>query len=334
MQIAQRLYEGVQIGGEQVGLITYMRTDGVQMAEEAYAAARSAIGRNYGKDYLPDGPRRYTSKAKNAQEAHEAMRPTDFDRRPGDVHLEPDMMRLYELVWKRAVASQMEAASLERTTVEIPSNDNKVVLRATGQVVKFDGFLTLYQEGQDEKDDEEGGRLPALREGDTPKLVSRRTHAALHRTAAALFGSLAGQEAGRTRHRPAVHLRLDALDADRPRLCAAGAEALLSGRQGPPGHHLPREILRAIRRVRFHRRSGRKARPRFRRQARVERPPSRLLEGVQRLDRARWPSYASPTSSTRSTKFSSRTSSRPSWTKPATSSIRASARRAAPASSR
>jgi DNA topoisomerase-1 len=171
MQIAQRLYEGVQIGGEQVGLITYMRTDGVQMAEEAYAAARSAIGRNYGKDYLPDGPRRYTSKAKNAQEAHEAVRPTDFDRRPGDLHLEPDMARLYELVWKRAVASQMEAASLERTTVEIPSNDGKAVLRATGQVVKFDGFLTLYQEGKDESDDEDGGRLPVINQGDTPKLV-------------------------------------------------------------------------------------------------------------------------------------------------------------------
>ena len=171
MQIAQRLYEGVQIGGEQVGLITYMRTDGVQMAEEAYAAARSAIGRNYGKDYLPDGPRRYTSKAKNAQEAHEAVRPTDFDRRPGDLHLEPDMARLYELVWKRAVASQMEAASLERTTIEIPSNDRKAVLRATGQVVKFDGFLTLYQEGKDESDDEDGGRLPVINQGDTPKLV-------------------------------------------------------------------------------------------------------------------------------------------------------------------
>src|SRR5690606_27600912 len=172
MQIAQRLYEGVSIGGENVGLITYMRTDGVQMAEEAYAAARSAIGRNYGKDYLPEGPRRYTSKAKNAQEAHEAVRPTDFDRRPGDVHLEPDMMRLYELIWKRAVASQMEAALIERTTVEIPSNDGKVGLRATGQVIKFDGFLTLYQEGKDESDDEDGGRLPAISQGDTPRLVS------------------------------------------------------------------------------------------------------------------------------------------------------------------
>ena len=171
MQVAQRLYEGVSIGGENTGLITYMRTDGVQMAEEAYAAARTTISRNYGKEYLPDGPRRYTSKAKNAQEAHEAVRPTDFDRRPGDVHVEPDMMRLYELIWKRAVASQMEAASLERTTVEIPSTDGKAVLRATGQVVKFDGFLTLYQEGKDESDDEDGGRLPLINQGDTPRLV-------------------------------------------------------------------------------------------------------------------------------------------------------------------
>ncbi len=171
MQVAQRLYEGVSIGGENTGLITYMRTDGVQMAEEAYHAARSAIGRNYGKEYLPDGPRRYTSKAKNAQEAHEAVRPTDFDRKPGQISMEPDMARLYELIWKRAVASQMEAAQIERTTVEIPSNDGRATLRATGQVIKFDGFLTLYQEGKDETDDEDGGRLPAMAAGDTPKLV-------------------------------------------------------------------------------------------------------------------------------------------------------------------
>jgi DNA topoisomerase-1 len=148
-----------------------MRTDGVQMAEEAYAGARAMIGRNYGNDYLPEGPRRYTSKAKNAQEAHEAVRPTDFSRRPQDLRLEPDMQRLYELIWKRAVASQMEAATLERTTVDMPSHDGKVVLRATGQVVKFDGFLTLYSEGTDDADDEDGGRLPALKEGDKPNLV-------------------------------------------------------------------------------------------------------------------------------------------------------------------
>jgi DNA topoisomerase-1 len=171
MQVAQRLYEGVSINGENTGLITYMRTDGVQMAEEGYAGARSAIGRNYGKEYLPENPRRYTSKAKNAQEAHEAVRPTDFSRRPGDVSMEPDMARLYELIWKRAVASQMEAAQIERTTVEIPSTDGRATLRATGQVIKFDGFLTLYQEGQDEKDDEDGGRLPSMQAGDAPKLV-------------------------------------------------------------------------------------------------------------------------------------------------------------------
>ncbi len=171
MQVAQRLYEGVAIGGENVGLITYMRTDGVQMAEEGYASARSAIGRNYGKEYLPEGPRRYTSKAKNAQEAHEAVRPTDFSRRPGDVSMEPDMARLYELIWKRAVASQMEAAQIERTTVEIPSSNGRVALRATGQVIKFDGFLKLYQEGKDESDDEDGGRLPVMAAGDTATLA-------------------------------------------------------------------------------------------------------------------------------------------------------------------
>ena len=171
MQTAQKLYEGVSMGGENVGLITYMRTDGVQMAEEAYAAARSSISRIYGKEYIPEGARRYTSKAKNAQEAHEAVRPTDFDRRPQDLHLDPDMKRLYELIWKRAVASQMEAAVIERTTVEIPSNDGRAVLRANGQVIKFDGFLTLYQEGHDDDDDEDGGRLPAIAQGDTPRLV-------------------------------------------------------------------------------------------------------------------------------------------------------------------
>jgi DNA topoisomerase-1 len=171
MQVAQRLYEGVQVDGETVGLITYMRTDGVQMAEEAYQSARSAIGRLYGERYLPDGPRRYATKAKNAQEAHEAIRPTDFSRRPQDVSLEPDMARLYELVWKRAVASQMEAAVFEKTTVEIPSQVGDVGLRATGQVVQFDGFLKLYQEGRDELDEDDDGRLPPIREGDRPRLL-------------------------------------------------------------------------------------------------------------------------------------------------------------------
>ncbi|HYR67995.1 MAG TPA: type I DNA topoisomerase, partial [Reyranella sp.] len=162
MRIAQRLYEGVDIGGETVGLITYMRTDGVQLAPEAIGQTRRLIETKYGQSYLPDKPRVYTSKAKNAQEAHEAIRPTDLFRTPQDVaaHLDKDQLGLYELIWKRTVASQMESAVLDQVTVDIASGDKTVQLRATGSVVKFNGFLTLYDEGKDEKsEDEEGNTI-------------------------------------------------------------------------------------------------------------------------------------------------------------------------------
>ena len=162
MQIAQRLYED--------GIITYMRTDGVQIAPEAIAATRSTIARNFGERYLPEHARQYQTKAKNAQEAHEAIRPTDLSRLPESLRsIEAEQARLYELIWKRTVASQMASAELERTTVEVAagSGGQPVNLRATGQVVRFDGFLTLYQEGRDDDaDDEEGGRLPPMKEGD------------------------------------------------------------------------------------------------------------------------------------------------------------------------
>ena len=148
MRIAQRLYEGIDIGGETVGLITYMRTDGVDIAEEAITGARRVIESDYGRDYVPPSPRKYQSKAKNAQEAHEAIRPTDLARRPSEVrkYVEPDQAKLYELIWKRTIASQMESAELERTTVDIAAKagGRNLELRATGTVVKFDGFLTLY----------------------------------------------------------------------------------------------------------------------------------------------------------------------------------------------
>ncbi|MFS8038430.1 type I DNA topoisomerase [Xanthobacter sp. AM11] len=167
MQIAQRLYEGVDVGGETVGLITYMRTDGVDMAPEAVAATRSAIGKQFGPRYLPGVPRKYTTKAKNAQEAHEAIRPTDPSRHPRDAarHLDAEQARLYDLIWTRTVASQMESAELERTTADIEAKAGGRVLdlTATGTVVKFDGFLTLYREGKDDDDDdEESRRLPAM----------------------------------------------------------------------------------------------------------------------------------------------------------------------------
>ncbi len=164
MRVAQRLYEGVDLDGETVGLITYMRTDSVQLSGEAIGASRRLIAADYGDRYLPEKPRFYTTKAKNAQEAHEAIRPTDLFRRPRDVgrHLDADQRRLYELIWKRTVASQMESAELDQVAVDIAGRD--VGFRANGSVLKFDGFLTLYQEDRDDPaEDEEGeGRLPDL----------------------------------------------------------------------------------------------------------------------------------------------------------------------------
>jgi DNA topoisomerase-1 len=185
MRLAQRLYEGVEAGGESAGLITYMRTDGVQIADEAIAAIRTLIGGDFGQNYLPSAPRQYQTKSKNAQEAHEAIRPTDAARRPRDVarYLEPDQARLYELIWLRTVASQTEAAELERTTAEITARVNGRVLdlRATGTVVKFDGFLKLYHEDQDDpEEDEDSRRLPAMSAGEV--LTKEKIDASQHFT--------------------------------------------------------------------------------------------------------------------------------------------------------
>src|SRR5690349_10670762 len=172
MRLAQRLYEGVEIDGETTGLITYMRTDGIDMAPEAITDIRAMLGRNYGKEYVPASPREYHNKSKNAQEAHEAVRPTSASRTPSEVakYVDRDQARLYELVWNRAVASQMESAELERTSVDInaKAGARTIELRASGQVIKFDGFLTLYQEGQDEtSEDDESRRLPAMAQGES-----------------------------------------------------------------------------------------------------------------------------------------------------------------------
>jgi DNA topoisomerase I len=172
MQVAQRLYEGVEIGGETTGLITYMRTDGVTVAPEALLQTRAQIEKRFGVKYLPAQARIYKTKQRNAQEAHEAIRPTDPGRHPNQLpkSIEPDMARLYELVWKRLIASQMEAAEIERTTIDFDSRDSQVGLRANGSIVLFDGFLTLYQEGRDDEgDDEEGARLPKLSVGQNAK---------------------------------------------------------------------------------------------------------------------------------------------------------------------
>jgi DNA topoisomerase-1 len=191
MQVAQRLYEGIAIGGDTTGLITYMRTDGVQMAPEAISAARKAIVHEFGEKYLPEKPRYYSTKAKNAQEAHEAIRPTDFSRTPSEVRqfLDADQARLYEMIWKRAIASQMQPAEIERTTVEIEAVDQKsltaaprtAALRAVGSVIRFDGFIAAYTDQKDEDSEaEEDKRLPEIRAGE--QLLRDRINATQHTT--------------------------------------------------------------------------------------------------------------------------------------------------------
>ena len=158
MSAAQRLYEA--------GHITYMRTDGIDMAPEAVTAARAEIKRRFGADYVPASPRLYKNKAKNAQEAHECIRPTDMSLSADAIRAEGEQKKLYDLIWKRTIASQMEAARLERTTVDVGSADGQVELRATGQVMLFDGFLKVYDEGRDDDGEEDGARLPQIMQGE------------------------------------------------------------------------------------------------------------------------------------------------------------------------
>lgn len=173
MDNAQRLYEGADMGGETVGLITYMRTDGVQIDGSAVNTIRSVIGADFGSEYVPEKPRLYTSKAKNAQEAHEAIRPTDPSRRPKDVaaYLSKDQLRLYELIWKRTVASQMESAIMDQVAVVTASEDKKTKLRASGSVIRFPGFLKIYEDApkataESESDEDTDRILPPVEEGE------------------------------------------------------------------------------------------------------------------------------------------------------------------------
>ena len=172
MRAAQQLYEGTDIGGETVGLITYMRTDSVSLAGEAITEIRELIGQRYGADSVPESPRLYKSKSKNAQEAHEAIRPTSAARTPEQMarHLPPDQARLYELIWKRALASQMASAVFDTVSAELRAGEQHA-FRANGSVLVFPGFIAVYQSGKDQPDDEDDDkRLPELIEGETVTL--------------------------------------------------------------------------------------------------------------------------------------------------------------------
>ncbi|MBL4918233.1 type I DNA topoisomerase [Szabonella alba] len=191
MNAAQRLYEA--------GLITYMRTDGIDMAPEAVMAARDQIKSQFGPSYIPDSPRMYKNKAKNAQEAHECIRPTEMSVTPEKLRLtDADQRRVYDLIWKRTIASQMSAARLERTTVEVTSPDGQVGLRASGQVLLFDGFLKVYEEGRDEEEDDEA-RLPQVQQGD-----ALRVRAETYRAAYAKSTEVSAPPATATRSTAAV----------------------------------------------------------------------------------------------------------------------------------
>ena len=189
MQIAQKLYEGVNIGSETTGLITYMRTDGVQLGSEALASVRGEIGQRFGNRYLPNSPRIYRTAAANAQEAHEAIRPTDISRAPQEIssYLDYDQQRLYDLIWKRTIASQMESAELDQTAIDISNASQSVMLRASGRVVVFDGYRSVYQEGRDSTSDavetdkqDDSAILPAVDKGE--RLATRKVKPEQHFT--------------------------------------------------------------------------------------------------------------------------------------------------------
>ena len=171
MQIAQKLYEGINLGSETTGLITYMRTDGVQMSFEAIGQIREAIEQTTGADFVPEKPRVYKSKAANAQEAHEAIRPTSISRHPDEIRkcLDFDQFRLYELIWKRTIASQMADAQLDQTAADLSAITDHITMRANGSVIIFDGFMKIYREDRDDKEDKSADLqnriLPPLSQG-------------------------------------------------------------------------------------------------------------------------------------------------------------------------
>ena len=231
MALAQGLYEGQDVGeGGTTGLITYMRTDSMNVSTIAQDEAREYVTGKYGEDYLPAESPIYKTKSANAQEAHEAIRPTSVMRDPEKVkeYLDPAMFKLYRLIWQRFVASQMEAAVYDTLQVEVTgkTNEHEYLLRASGSAVKFPGFLVVYEEAKNEdvktEEDEENVRIPVgIAEGQSQELVRLDPRTAFHTAAAAFFRSLACAGAGREWHWPPVHVCADHFNHSTARLCGA-----------------------------------------------------------------------------------------------------------------
>ena len=288
MMIAQRLYEGVELGEEgSVGLITYMRTDSTRVSNEALAEVREYIASQYGKDYLPESANVYKEK-KAAQAAHEAIRPTSAMRHPDQIkqYLKEDEFKVYKLIWQRFVASQITPAVFDQTTVDIDakSGADTFWFRVTGSVLKFDGFLKVYEEAKDVKDEEEEElkhKLPPLEPGQ--KLTLQRTEAgtAFHRTSAALQRSFAGEGTGRARHRPAFHVLGDSQHHSGTAVCAETGRQVLAhgdrpGRHRSAGGKLPRHF-----RCPVHGSPGRRTRRDRRGQRNLDQCAHRILQALR-----------------------------------------------------
>ena len=221
MRLAQQLYEGVDVGEGNVGLITYMRTDSVSLAAGGGAGDARGDAELYGAEAVAEEARVYRTKSKNAQEAHEAIRPTSAAIVPAEIEgqLDADQFKLYALIWKRAIACQMAQAMFDTVAVDMlagADGPERHLLRANGSMLVKPGYIAVYQEGRDDAEDDDSDRvLPDMQVGDAVKLGGAPA-AAFHRAAAALHRSLAGQDARGVRHRPPLDLRLDHLDAARP----------------------------------------------------------------------------------------------------------------------
>ena len=246
MTVAQRLYEGVDIGEGSVGLITYMRTDSVTLADEALRELRAVIADRYGKDNLPDEPRRYKTKAKNAQEAHEAVRPTSASRAPEDVrrYLDANQFRLYELIWKRTVASQMNPAVYDTVALDLvagESTDGRHLVPRDGLRAR-EPRIHHRLSGRPRRHGSRRARPhpPRGRRGRPPRAAGPAERAAFHGAAAALLRSDARESARGIRHRPAVDLRVDHLDATQPRIRRDGEPPVHPDRRRPRRQSVPR----------------------------------------------------------------------------------------------
>jgi DNA topoisomerase-1 len=297
MRLAQRLKDGVEVGNGQIeGLITYHRTDSTTLSEKALHEAARVIRSMFGDEYY-GGPRRYQTKVRNAQEAHEAIRPTDFRLAPQQLVsvLEPDELRLYELIWKRTMASQMPDARLLRTTVEITAKGpggEPCAFTATGKAIEYPGYRRAYVEGSDDPESELEDQetiLPVMREGDPIGGPNGRAAiaAARHRAAGALHRGVADQETRGGRHRPAVHVRADHRDDPAARLRFPSGQGAGAQLHGVCGHRSLAQPLRRLRGRRLHREDGGKSRRDLERRARSDRLHPLVLPGRRPSARSR-----------------------------------------------